>query len=172
MILKNRYMAIAATLVLGVSVTSVQVGLDDVTATPGPTGGFVVVGITGSTGFEVPVCASNGTLDDAGQLGTCVTPPTGPTGPTGPAGPTGADGVSGYERVVGNTSNNTTGAKERDVSCPSGKVVVGGGGRILNAAAHLTKSFPPNSTTWRVRSTSSNNPHTLTAYAICMDAPD
>lgn len=53
---------------------------------------------------------------------------TGPQGPAGTNGTNGTDGVSGYEVVAGivqvsNDGSNHTGT----ISCPSGKVVLGGG---------------------------------------------
>jgi hypothetical protein len=105
----------------------------------------------------------------AGVTGAAgATGPTGPTGTTGPrgttgaAGPTGAAGVSGYQ-IVTKTSSftedtpNVTKLLIDDVTCPAGKVAVGGGGSGSYAPAggtsgpaDLGESFPSNGgSTWQ-----------------------
>jgi hypothetical protein len=50
------------------------------------------------------------------------------TGPQGPAGTSGTDGVSGYEVVAGTIEVPNNGSNHAGtISCPAGKVVLGGG---------------------------------------------
>ena len=76
----------------------------------------------------------------AGQL------PAGPAGPTGPAGPAGAPGLSGLERVDSTSVSNSTPSKTATVTCPAGKRLLGGGGRLnpVLAQVALQQSFPDN----------------------------
>src|SRR5262249_19597082 len=73
---------------------------------------------------------SKGAKGDRGPKGnTGARGLTGPRGSTGATGPRGANGVSGYQ-VVETTSPTTTGRTQTwNVSCPTGKVVIGGGGQ-------------------------------------------
>ena len=80
----------------------------------------------------------------------------GPPGPAGAAGPQGAAGVSGWERtfVIGGPFDSSS-PKTTDASCPAGKKLLGGGGRLH----HLQPAPPPiaiqesyavDDDTWRV----------------------
>lgn len=101
---------------------------------------------------------------------------TGPAGTTGPAGPAGADGVGGYQVVAQTTATNSNSTKFINVSCPSGKKPVGGGGWLFitdgNGPVGLTASHPDPSS-WRVVA-KEFAPTTaewwLTGYAVCVTA--
>ena len=90
---------------------------------PGPTGPVTVVG--------APPAGTVQSVRSAAAAGTPGPPgPTGPSGPPGLAGPPGAkgtDGISGYQIVttgfVVQAGKTATGS----VSCPAGKVALGGG---------------------------------------------
>lgn len=61
------------------------------------------------------------------------------------------------------------------VSCPSGKRAVAGGGTILALATYMTDSYPVTDTTWRVRWESENNvtlnPSSIEVWALCIPSP-
>jgi hypothetical protein len=116
-------------------------------------------------------CASSETALDWNQSG-----PPGPTGPSGPA------GISGYEIVT--TSQQTTDRLlvVQDASCPSGKKVLGGGGRAwladLQSSGGLglavVDGFPVGDSVWRAVFFLDPNNYVpegaeviLTTYAIC-----
>jgi hypothetical protein len=82
--------------------------------------------------------------------------PAGAAGPAGPAGPQGAAGVSGYVRSydIGAPWDSSS-PKTRDVSCPAGKKLLAGGGRLhhLEAAPPpiaIQESYAVDEDTWRV----------------------
>ena len=140
---------------------------------------------------------SNGTPGTTGQPGSAgpqgpagPTGPTGPQGAKGPAGPAGAQGaagpagaqgpvgpagVSGYGTATTTQTfvlNNSGPAPVTvQVSCPSGKNVLGGGFSFsdnTNLAQVTSTSYPFNSTTWTVTVASDHVvPLTETVYAIC-----
>ena len=87
----------------------------------------------------------------------------GPQGVPGPQGPAGDDGVSGWQIVLG-PSGATSSA-----TCPSGKVVVGGGYRRASGtlATSVYENYAVNSTTWIVRNAGSG---AINAQAICVFA--
>lgn len=80
----------------------------------------------------------------------------GPAGPQGPAGAQGGPGVSGWAKsfVIGGPFNSTS-PKQTDASCPPGKTLLSGGGRLhhLEAAPPpiaIQESYAVDSDTWRV----------------------
>lgn len=86
--------------------------------------------------------------------------PAGPAGPTGPAGPAG--GLAGYVRVSAAINFKQASAS---VSCPTGKVVLGGG-----ATVEAEGSYPSSDTTWTVtRDNMWGHFKTGTVYATCAD---
>jgi hypothetical protein len=82
---------------------------------PGPTG---VPGLPGPQGVQ----GETGLQGPQGVPG-----PTGVPGVPGPQGPQGAPGISGYEIVTARSTFDFIGDKFAIVSCPAGKVVLGGG---------------------------------------------
>lgn len=118
--------------------------------------------------------------------------PAGPQGDPGPAGPKGdpgkdgkdgkdgadgadgADGVSGWE-IVSQTSTHTTlagGGFERTATCPAGKKVMGGGGKLNPPEALLlvSDSWPAADDEWKVQYTNTSIlplTNDVTVYAIC-----
>jgi len=118
--------------------------------------------------------------------------PVGPEGPEGPPGadgfngsdgvdgadgPPGADGVSGRVVVTANSSLSLEGVRTVEVSCPTGTVPFGGGGRILPDDAEgvvLKNSYPGDGDdSWVAvaERTTSNAAWALRAYAICAATP-
>jgi len=127
---------------------------------------------------------------------TGATGPAGPTGPTGPAGPAGQQGVQGPAGANGSVSGvqiieaTTTSSSSpgfgttatATATCPSGKILLGGGGSLTkfssnNDSMSLQSSFPlsaPFSTTptmFRAVGVANNNffngNFTVKAFAIC-----
>ncbi|MGZ4383442.1 MAG: hypothetical protein ACXVY3_02475 [Gaiellaceae bacterium] len=111
---------------------------------------------------------------------------TGPAGPAGPAGAAGAKGdkgdkgdagaagVSGLERRDAANGPDSTN-KAVDVTCPSGKKVVGGGARVVGAGmvnVAITEAWPDgDGTTFHTRAaevgTGTAVNWTLQGYALC-----
>jgi hypothetical protein len=96
-------------------------------------------------------CKSGETSLNWNQKGpTGARGPTGANGTTGATGPTGPSGTSGYEIVTINdtfteNSPNLTKVFVDNVPCPSGKVVVGGGGSAsfdTAGPADVAESYP------------------------------
>jgi hypothetical protein len=74
--------------------------------------------------------------------------PRGPDGPAGPAGPAGADGVSGFQIITGNSgAANSDRQKMVALTCPAGKVAIGGGAGIALPPPNGTVGAPPSLTT-------------------------
>jgi hypothetical protein len=102
----------------------------------------------------------------------------GPAGPAGPTGPAGADGgLAAYELVTGTP----VAVAEADfvvsasVSCPAGKVVLGGGSEpaILDGDMFVVRSRPTLAGAtygWSVTVLNYGGANTLTPYAICANA--
>ena len=98
--------------------------------------------------------------------------PAGPAGPSGPAGPAGPPGVSGIERVEFTSAINSTASKTSTVTCPAGKRLLGGGGRLnpVLPQVALQQSFPDNDNVYRtsareIVATGAN--WSLTVFAVC-----
>ncbi|HEX2087712.1 MAG TPA: hypothetical protein VHF89_18650 [Solirubrobacteraceae bacterium] len=80
--------------------------------------------------------------------------PEGPQGPAGPAGPAGADGadgvdgVSGWQIITGDSgAANSDRQKMVALTCPAGKVAIGGGAGIALPPPSGTVGAPPSITT-------------------------
>ncbi|WP_199548951.1 hypothetical protein [Streptomyces sp. N35] len=107
-----------------------------------------------------------------GEKGDPGTPggPAGPAGPAGPEGPEGAegaegpegpagkdgaagkDGVSGWEKVSGTYTALTAGGNDKNVACPAGKKVLGGGIDVASTDYSdfgIRASMPYGDTAWR-----------------------
>jgi Collagen triple helix repeat (20 copies) len=126
---------------------------------PGPAGADGAPGPAGADGAQGPAGA-DGAQGPAGADGA--------VGPEGPAGPTGASGTTGATIVSqAGASNSST----VNVSCPTGKIAVGGGGSAPSNA-RLISSYPTASAGstpdgWRVTFTRSSTNNV--AYVICAD---
>jgi hypothetical protein len=94
-------------------------------------------GDTGATGPQGPT----GPVGATGSQGP--TGPKGDAGAVGPAGPIGPTGISGYE-VVTRTKALRIGGDQDDltVTCPAGKVAIGGGGWTDNYKSAMGPSVP------------------------------
>jgi hypothetical protein len=74
----------------------------------------------------------------------------GPSGPAGPAGPQGPPGISGYQ-VIQQLDVTSKNWQVRTVSCPAGKVAIGGGAEALGQFAVLNRTGPavsPDGSSW------------------------
>lgn len=106
------------------------------------------VGQQGPQGDPGPV-GPQGPAGPAGPAGPQGAPgPAGPVGPAGPQGPQGVPGVSGYQ-VVSIINDNQSNFEPLSVSCPAGKVVLGGGAEALGVNSILNRTSPlPGNTGW------------------------
>jgi hypothetical protein len=138
----------------------------DITPTSVSVGGSVVIDSSGHW-----VGASTGIAGPAGPTG--ATGPKGATGATGAAGatgPTGPAGPNNYTSITTASSPGTTGTDNTSdsVSCPSGKVVLGGG---CLTAYYLKESEPSSDGTQWLCAARSDQDHSLTvsvqSYARC-----
>jgi hypothetical protein len=113
---------------------------------------------------------------------TGSTGPTGTTGITGATGPTGATGLASSQIVNAATATESENKPpagtlvSSTVSCPAGKTLLGGGGRVVKAGITsplaLVESYPSASNTWKVVGTNalaggSGEKFTVQAYAVC-----
>ena len=93
----------------------------------------------------------SGAAGPAGPAG-----PQGPAGPAGAQGPKGAPGISGWERtftIAGPFDSSSP--KTGEASCPPGKKLLGGGGRLHQLQAvpppiAIQESYAADDDTWRV----------------------
>jgi hypothetical protein len=148
-------------------------GADGATGATGPMGPQGPAGADGATGATGPM----GPQGPAGADGaTGATGPTGPQGPEGPQGPAGGPGVSGLEVVTQSTLPGSQPTGNVTVSCPAGKVAIGGGGSVLNgnSTVALSSSLPAftlsTPTGWvvtAVETAAYAENWSLRAYAIC-----
>lgn len=70
--------------------------------------------------------------------------PAGPQGPQGPEGPAGTGGLGGFEIVAENYTDMPQGeALGMGVTCPEGKVVIGGGFEVTTYATHQVMASMP-----------------------------
>lgn len=99
--------------------------------------------LSGAPG-TIPVVGRSGKLPvSIGAVGPAG--PVGPKGDQGPKGDTGAPGISGLQAVSGTSASNSN-DKNFSVSCPPGKVLLGGGARTgPYAGIALTGSYPTGS---------------------------
>lgn len=149
----------------------------------GATGAQGAQGLTGGTGAQGQQGpqGATGAQGDIGPQG--LQGPQGDTGSQGPQGDTGAtgsNGVSGQEIVFGTASPDNESAKSVTATCPSGKVLVGGGFLTTNVSDAseivITSSYPSSTTTWTATGDIDNalavdSSYSLTAYAICVATP-
>lgn len=104
---------------------------------------------------------------------------TGPQGPAGPQGATGAPGQRGpaggvKDTVTRSSETSKTGSndKERDVECPSGTTVTGGGHQIIGViAGRVTTRSKPSGNGWSARVqedfTSLGGKWSLRVWVVC-----
>ena len=152
----------------------------------GPQGLAGPFGPQGETGLQGPR-GLQGDKGDTGPQGlTGPVGPQGPTGSTGPQGPAGSKGnngdkgdpgISGYG-IVSKSGSATLlsfggNAAVLSVSCPSGKKVLGGGGKSNYNGNLLSESYPnPAGNGWSIKY-SNQSAYTktisLSVYAICAE---
>jgi hypothetical protein len=153
-------------------------GEDGAVGPAGPAGADGAVGPAGPAGAD----GEDGAVGPAGPAGADGA--VGPAGPAGPAGAAGANGVAGVQIV--NTAVSQSSSTNEDVlvaavaTCPAGKVVIGGGGKIdtsnsaINSDVVMFRSYPATATTWHASAVItggfSNRTVTVTSYAICATA--
>jgi hypothetical protein len=101
------------------------------------------------------------------------------TGPQGPAGPQGAPGISGYETVQANGTYPSGYVQDMiniEVTCPTGKHVLGGGGALqarnpTDYSLVYSQPFGDPSNGWNMQwigpSTIATSDIHVTGYAIC-----
>jgi Collagen triple helix repeat (20 copies) len=112
--------------------------------TPGPPGPRGATGPPGPAGPQ-------GATGPAGPQGPGGVGAPGPQGETGPPGPAGPPGLSGVEIVSAASAFTADNLKSVSVTCPAGKVVLGGGGTPGQLdAATLVGSFPLSTSAWTV----------------------
>jgi hypothetical protein len=98
----------------------------------------------------------------------------------GPAGPEGPAGATGYAWDLEESAWDSSDQKFETASCPTGKVVVGGGGKIVGTISSfenpaVTESFPdPIAGSWKAeaeeRGLGTFGDWALQVWAICVDA--
>jgi hypothetical protein len=133
---------------------------------PGPKGDKGDPGVQGPPGPPGP----KGDKGDPGIQGPRGLP--GPKGDTGDPGPPGPSGLSGLEVV--RSPNTVVGLFDfghAEVTCPAGKTLIGGGGRMgfVGADAGYLEQSYPSGNTWFVRghNTGPFIDEPLVAYAFC-----
>ena len=156
-------------------------GAAGATGPQGPQGDPGPKGDTGATGAQGPAGAQGdpGPKGDTGATG--AQGPMGPQGPQGSQGPQGAPApIAGLETVSAlafpSGPANVAGLAilTTDATCPTGKVVVGGGFEGLTDSAlqmHHVASYPSSPNTWTVklknRETLAKSAVQVRAYALC-----
>jgi len=80
-------------------------------------------------------------------------------------------GFGGYQ-VVSSSKNVEAYLQSHSVSCPSGKIVLGGGCRDEGASRHIKENYPNGQTGWNCVSRDAvfASGGTITVYAICVNA--
>jgi len=121
--------------ITSVTLVAGPAGADGAGGATGPTG---ATGLTGATG-PAGATGTKGTAGDDGATG-----PAGATGPTGPAGPVGVEIVT-EEHSVDKFKLLIT-----SISCPTGKVLTGGGYSDIAPQTDVKTNGPSSSTTWAV----------------------
>ena len=147
------FVALTGTAVAGIVITGANVRNSSLTGLDVRNGSLTTLDVKNRSLLPVDF---KGTLP-AGPAG-----PQGPQGPQGPPGqagaqgPAGAAGVSGYERKFTiNGPFDSSSPKTGEASCPAGKKLLGGGGRLhhLQAAPPpiaIQESYAVDEDTWRV----------------------
>ena len=149
-------------------------GATGVVGEPGPTGPTGATGLQGIQGLS-------GDVGPTGPSGVGFTGATGVVGPigatglpglNGPAGATGLNGISGHE-IVAVSDTSTTDPKILTVTCPAGKVVVGGGYTSSTQSIQIQQNNPSSNNTWTVdlNKTTTGGEWTAAVYAICVATP-
>ena len=125
-------------------------------------------------------CPDVGTVIPAGEGMPGPPGPQGEAGPQGEQGPAGPPGLSDVERVITEGPSNSDFGKTQGANCPSGKIAVGGGARVLGGSSDvfLRTSRPvglPLPSSWEVSAmeanpTSSN--WSIVTYALCANVAD
>jgi len=92
-----------------------------------------------------------------------------------PAGPAGPPGLSGVERVEDTSASNSTAFRDRNVACPAGKRLLGGGARLNPSlvGVGIAASYPDNDNVYRaIAREFVANPASwsLTVFAVCANA--
>ena len=162
----------------------------------GPTGATGAAGAQGNPGSAATIAVgttstgaagSNASVTNSGNSSAAVFNFTIPQGIQGVQGPKGDKGDTGSAAVAASAittgtagtsgSNPNIGTNVTSTaSCPAGKILLGGGGRITATGQRertaLMESYPSNATTWTaVGSVISNmtggNTFSVTAYVVC-----
>jgi hypothetical protein len=144
------------------------------TGPTGPQGATGPQGPAGRTGQQ----GASGPPGHDGPQG-----PIGPEGPQGPAGPTGSGGLSGYEvRIHPAELRDHFVPWSVSYPCSAGKVVIGGGGRIVGSDNPKILGSSPDQqllsgpyNAWNVRAKETglgtSDDWGIEVIAICVDAP-
>ena len=131
---------------------------------------------------SVTTCKSGETALDWSKNG--LPGPQGEPGETGPAGPHGEPGapggLAGYVRLFAQSDESSVSVRTQLVQCPSGKVPVGGGGRVdrINASFVMVPEVAigqsePTATGWVVEAhevVPTDLPWVVLAFVVCADA--
>jgi hypothetical protein len=137
---------------------------------PGPAGPQGPAGADGHQGPQGPE-GPQGPAGTAGPKGA-----TGAQGPAGPVGPTGPSGVLDYQVVYGTgvtVAGGATGVAY--ANCPTGYVLMGGGGGFNTSAGLVTQESRPvqlssNGWAWFFKATNTNQSSgQIHAIATCVD---
>ncbi len=101
--------------------------------------------------------------------------PQGPRGGRGQAGPRGGDAADTVRYTTTSVSVPPAGSATGKVSCPSGRLPIGGGGRDTSGRLVINSSAPSiarKSGAWLVTANNGDPAaaHTMTVYAICLRA--
>jgi hypothetical protein len=126
--------------------------------------------------FYASLVGATGPQGPQGEVGPQG--PQGEVGPQGPQGPAGLDVIEASPIINTVTRNTPMSSKETLTSvavCPTGTVLVGGGGRVLpiegTDATHIAmnESFPSSKTSWTVIGLANNNLKGMTvqSFAVC-----
>ncbi len=135
----------------------------------GEPGAAADAGAAGAAGAAGPA-GGVGPAGPAGGIG-----PAGPAGSAGGIGPAGPAGVTGYLRVAGTASAfDTVDPKTVTAVCPGGRVVVGGGYKLVAATGNVgsvtpTQNQATSDTEWTVTGDSDGvvADFSVQAFAIC-----
>lgn len=101
--------------------------------------------------------------------------PLGPRGVRGVAGPRGGDAADAVRYTTTSVSVPPGGSATGKVSCPAGRLPIGGGGRDTSGRLGLNSSAPSlekRSGAWLVTANNGDPAaaHTMTVYAVCLRA--
>jgi hypothetical protein len=188
--LTKAVVAVAAlSLVASAAYASIPSAIGTINACKDSKGALKVIdpeaGQTCNTNQQPLSWSQQGPVGPAGPAGT-VGPagPQGSAGAVGPVGPPGpAGGLSGVEVISQTTADDSQDLKGMLLSCPAGKVAVGGGGRAYDPTpgglqyfvpqVALSVSRPMGTTAWQVGAhevVSIDFPWVFEGYAVCADA--